>query len=229
MRRPPFDDKRVRRAFASSIDKEKLAYKIYDGAWTPATGGFIPPAIPGHSPGIGLPYNPSQAQKFLAQAGYPGGQGLPDLTIGDTGSNKAHEYFKTQWLENLNVKVESEFIERRKFFSGPQNTNIFFIAWGLGIPDPDYFLRVCIRNYFPYWKNEIYDQLLEKAQQTLDQSDRIQLYQAADKSMIEEVVVIPIGYGQWHYLVKPWVKLPSGGHRPCFWPRYWKDIEIEQY
>jgi oligopeptide transport system substrate-binding protein len=223
---PPFDDIRVRRAFASTLDKEKLANEVLDGYWYPATGGFVPPAIPGHSPGIGLPYNPSQAQSLLAQVGYPEGRGLPELTIGLFRTSKTVDYLRTQWLDNLNVEVILEILERGKYHNGLHNTNMYFRGSMCTIPDPDDFLRVSIRNNLPYWQNETYEQLLENARRTLDQSDRIRLYQAADKLLIEEAVVIPIAYVQMHYLIKPWVKLPAGGIGLWHW---WKNVIIEPH
>jgi len=75
--RPPFDDRRVRRAFTLATDRETLADVILRGYASPATGGFVPPGMPGHSPGIGLPYDPEAARRLLAEAGYPGGRGFP--------------------------------------------------------------------------------------------------------------------------------------------------------
>jgi len=75
--RPPFDDPRVRRAFTLATDRERLADVAMRGYVSPATGGFVPPGMPGHSPGTGLPYDPEGARHLLAEAGYPGGLGFP--------------------------------------------------------------------------------------------------------------------------------------------------------
>jgi ABC-type oligopeptide transport system substrate-binding subunit len=65
--RPPFDDPRVRRAFAMAVDRTILARVLYKGYELPATSGFVPPGMPGYSAGIGLPYDPPQARQLLAQ------------------------------------------------------------------------------------------------------------------------------------------------------------------
>ncbi|GAG26266.1 unnamed protein product, partial [marine sediment metagenome] len=104
--RPPFDDPRVRRAFALATDRETLADVVLRGYRFPATGGFIPPGMPGHSGGIGLPYDPDQARQLLAEAGYPGGHSFPDIDalkfrrLPDPVSN----YLQTQWQENLGIE-----------------------------------------------------------------------------------------------------------------------------
>ncbi|MGB5932102.1 MAG: ABC transporter substrate-binding protein, partial [Anaerolineae bacterium] len=79
VKRPPFDDPRVRRAFTLATDRGTLADVILRGFVFPTTGGFVPPGIPGHSPGIGLPYDPDQARRLLAEAGYQGGRGFPTV------------------------------------------------------------------------------------------------------------------------------------------------------
>jgi ABC-type transport system substrate-binding protein len=68
---PPFDDIRVRQAFVLTTDRDALVKTTRPDCF-PATGGFIPPEMPGHSPGIGLSCGPAQARQLLAKAAFPG-------------------------------------------------------------------------------------------------------------------------------------------------------------
>jgi oligopeptide transport system substrate-binding protein len=224
--RPPFDDVRVRRAFAMAVDRERLADEVLEGLTDPTTGGFVPPAIPGHSPGIGLPYDPAQARQLLAQAGYPGGQGLiTDEIVWIDAGRTIPNNVKSQLMDNLNVEVTVEITDWESVLDTSQSRNVFFGGWSADYPDADSFLRVGVRNLLPRWRNDQYDQLLAEAQRTLNQGDRIRLYQAADKILIEEAVVIPTVYPELAYLVKPWVTLPAG--LAGVW--YFKDIILEPH
>ena len=69
----------MRRAFALATDRERLANAVLNGALFPALGGLVPPGMPGHVAHIALPYDPQEARRLLAEAGYPGGRGLPRL------------------------------------------------------------------------------------------------------------------------------------------------------
>ncbi len=210
--RPPFDDLRVRRAFVMAVDRERLANEILDGAVDPATGGLVPPITPGHSPGISLTCDPSQARQLLAQAGYPDGRGFPEIELVWTRSRRTIlEYLKSQWMANLNVEVGLEFTYLKKLLTMFHRKNVYFTGWDADYPDPDSILRVGIRFNVPSWRNDQYDQLLREAQRTMVQADRIRLYQEADRLLIENAVVMPITYDRHHYLIKPWVKLPLGG------------------
>jgi oligopeptide transport system substrate-binding protein len=206
----PFDDRKVRKAFALALDKGKMVEEISGALLYPAYGGFVPLGIPGHSPGIDLPFNPAKARQLLAEAGYPGGEGFPSHKIAWVMEDQSLENLFTQLLDNLNVEVTLEVMDYEKAFIEARQRKLFYVGWRASILDPDNFLRVCIREALPSWRNENYDRLLEEAKSTLDQDERIQLYHAADKLLIEEAVVIPIDYTQAHYLIKPWVKIPVG-------------------
>jgi len=224
--RTPFDDVRVRRAFAMAVDRERLADEVFEGLPDPATGGFVPPSIPGHSPGIGLPYDPAQARQLLAQAGYPDGQGLiTDELVWIDAGRTIPENVKSQWMDNLNVEVTLEIMDWENVLRTSQSRNVFFGGWSADYPDPDSFLRVGVRNLLPRMQNDQFDLLLEKAQRTLDQSERLRFYQEADKILVEEVVIIPTVYPRQLYLVKPWAKTPLRGFEE--WD--FKDIILEPH
>jgi ABC-type oligopeptide transport system substrate-binding subunit/class 3 adenylate cyclase len=207
--RPPFDDLNVRRAFAMAVNKEILADEVLDGFFVPATGGFVPPDIPGHSPGIGFPYDPAQARQLMTKAGYPDGQGFPTLKI-VWHRPYIIEPLVAQWLENLNINMAIDIADWESVLHAFRGRNIFCMGWEADYPDPDSFLRVAIPSHIPDWKNAIYDRLLEEAQRSFNQKDRIRFYREADKILIEDAVVIPYLYEWSHFLCKPWVKLPEG-------------------
>jgi oligopeptide transport system substrate-binding protein len=209
--RPPFDDLRVRRAFVMSVDKERLVDEVLGGYYYPATGGLVPPVLPGHSPGIGLPYDPDQACHLLAKAGYPKGRGFSMLELVYWRLPNVLKYLKAQWLRNLNVDVTIEMMEYTKLMKEPRSSKLLCGGYFSDYPDPDNFLRVCVQRYVPHWRNETYERLLEDARRSSDQGNRVPLYQAADKILIEEAVIMPISHFTSNRLVKPWVKVPGRG------------------
>ncbi len=69
---PPFDNLKVRQALNMAINKERII-KLLNGRGQPAVG-ILPPLMPGYDPNIrGYEYNPEEAKKLLAEAGYPDG------------------------------------------------------------------------------------------------------------------------------------------------------------
>jgi peptide/nickel transport system substrate-binding protein/oligopeptide transport system substrate-binding protein len=78
-RTKPLDDRRVRLAVVHAIDREAIVSEIWLGRYAFAKG-ILPPGTLGFNPKLrGYPYDPAQARELLAQAGYPGGRGLPPI------------------------------------------------------------------------------------------------------------------------------------------------------
>jgi ABC-type transport system substrate-binding protein len=67
--RAPFDDPLLRKAFIHAVDRRELAREAYQESHRAATGGFVPPGMVGHSPDIGLGYDPELA-RAVKQAGF---------------------------------------------------------------------------------------------------------------------------------------------------------------
>ena len=229
--RPPFDSELVRRALVLATDRETLADVQLQGQASPALGGFIPPTMPGHSPGIGLAYDVKRARDLLAQAGYAGGAGFPIvelMTQVDPLSAVAGEFLRAQWQENLGIETAPQAVEFQAYVERIANDppHTFVWGWVADYPDPDNFLRVGDTQGYTRWQNEGYNKLIQKARQVPHQEERIRLYREADRMLIEGASVMPLMYLRAHFLVKPWLtKYPVSALRPFFW----KDVIIEPH
>jgi oligopeptide transport system substrate-binding protein len=209
--RSPLDNRRVRRALGLAIDKQALTEQALRGWLAPATGGFIPPGIPGHSPEISLPYDPDQARRLLAQAGFPNERDFPILTLIIHHNNRAAgEYLQRQWADVLKVELQIRTTkDLGALFKLAKETDLFwagFYPFGMGDPEP--FLGEGIFNhpFFSDWDHPGYNRALKEARQCQGQQQRLQFYQQADRILIDEAVVLPLGYLLEHWLAKPWVR-----------------------
>ncbi|MFA5552921.1 MAG: ABC transporter substrate-binding protein [Trueperaceae bacterium] len=68
----PFDDLRVRQAFAYAIDSEAIIDAFY-GNLAQVANEFVPPGLFGRLNQDPYPYDPERARELLAEAGYPNG------------------------------------------------------------------------------------------------------------------------------------------------------------
>ncbi len=215
---PPFDDVRVRQALVHAVDREALVREASKGQYLPATGGFVPPGMPGHSPDIGLAYDPELARALLAQAGYAEGQGFPQVSwvhFGGLPGEPVVPFLRKAWGGNLGLSVEAESLEWVAFMERLRRdpAHLTLMGWLADYPDPDCFLRVLFHstegNNDPRWHNARFDALVEEAARVTDQTRRMELYGEADRILVaEEAVIMPLGYAQGRILVKPWVTIP---------------------
>ena len=230
--RPPFDDDRVRRAFGHALDIQTFIDLFLRGPALPGSGGFIPPGIPGHTPSIGFSYNPGEARRLLAEAGYPGGHGFPEVEYAAqwpvSTPHPGDQFLSAQWRDNLGVSVQLK-LETRAEFDRRINTDMPHIArtrWLADYLDPDSFLRVALNCYQNIWFDPEYHKLLETARRIQDQSERLKFYQAADRRLVESARVIPLFYEQALMLIRPWVKQYPTTPLAI---KYWKDVILEAH
>ena len=228
--RPPFDDRRVRQALVHACDREAMVAQRLRGLDPPGTGGLVPLGLPGHTPGIGLPFDPDRARSLLAEAGYPDGRGFPEveiLLLSSLGELPHFEYLRAQWREVLGIDVQrlvlgAEEFQHRMKESPPA---LVRMAWLADYPDPDSFLRVGLSYYGDVHWNSEYALLVESAGRSTDQRERLALYERAERLLIQEAAVMPLVYGRIDVLLKPWVhQFPISPVR--FW--FWKDVVMEE-
>lgn len=215
--RPPFDDVNVRKAFSMAFDRQRYIDVLYRGLALPAEG-IYPPGLPGFSYDLeGLPYDPAQARELLQQSKYGGPEGLPEIVytnagIGSyVGSNVAA--LAEMWEQNLGVTIKVENIDYNFYyeqvFSG-NHGQIFDGGWCADYPDPENFADVLFhsgssQNHGDYSNPEL-DTLLEAARIERDVTKRIEMYQQAERMIVDEAPVLFTVHSLSFQLVQPYVK-----------------------
>ncbi|MGE5677603.1 MAG: peptide ABC transporter substrate-binding protein [Pseudomonadota bacterium] len=218
----PFDDARVRRAFALSINREQLLKNIIQSVEKPAYG-FVPYGIP-HGVKTSEDYrnvvgnlfneNVEEAKKLLADAGYPNGQGMPEIqfiTMSGQLDSDIAQAIQSMWKENLGVEVSIQTFESKVYWDEIElgNFNIARDGWTGDYPDPmtnlDLFESVNTADDIR-WSSAEYDRLLAENRAIADQTKRMDNYAKAEKILMDEMPVIPLYFLVDTYLCKPAVK-----------------------
>ncbi len=140
----PFQDERVRRAFALAISTDVVVKRVMDGLAVPATQG-VPSHIAGYDPGVpATPYQPEQAKKLLAEAGYPAGFSVTlhcpnDRYVNDAATCQTVGIL----LSRIGVTVAIDAQPSNVYFPRLQHRDYSFylLAWGSNGGDATPFLR----------------------------------------------------------------------------------------
>ncbi|MCL7452477.1 MAG: ABC transporter substrate-binding protein [Anaerolineae bacterium] len=228
--RSPLDDVRLRQALALGANREELADVVLRGMYAPGTGGFVPPGMPGHSPQIGLPYDPDRARQLLVAAGHAAGSRLPvleGLSVPPI-DPLIPQYLQAQWQENLGVQVAWEVADWLPFRQRLQQDppHMYLLASFADWPDPGDFLPPHLELARTRWQSRSYEELVKRARHTLNQEARLDLLRQADQIIIQQASIVPLFYGRQHMLIKPWVRsfpISALNHWYC------KDVVIEPH
>lgn len=202
---PPFADPTIRKAFGSSIDRQELVREIWHDVQKPAFGGAVPPGISGHSPEIGLPFDPELARKLLSESGFASGDGFPSVSLAIfPESGGTAEYLRDSWRRHLGIDVEvvaglqlDEILAR---LSGGQ-VQMTIMAWAADYPDSDAVLRQLFHgasaNNFWSWRDSAFDALVEQGVTESDFQRRLAHYHEADQILVRDTAaIVPLYYYQ---------------------------------
>ena len=211
--RKPFDDVRVRKAFALAVDRTAIVEKVTRGGQKPANG-FIPYGIPGVNPNDltvdfraedKAEYLPEradveQAKKLLAEAGYPDGKDFPKVQCkynSNLGNKAIAEALQAMWRQNLGVEVEL-YNEEWKVFINTRNKKDFDIArHGYLV---DFFDAGSLLEMWQtgVWENSAsfsdaeYDALIRDSLEQMDRAKRIEDMHKAEQILMREMPVCPL-------------------------------------
>ncbi len=219
----PFDDPLVRKAFAMAIDKEQIARVIYQEA-IPVANSILMPGLDAYDEvAQGPEFDPARAQELLAQSSYGGPEGLPQISLAESGtgatSGAGTAAIVDMWRENLGVEVVVEQAEAATFFQDVDEGRyqMFDLGWIMDYPDEEDVLNIHFDSDSPNnntgYSNPEVDDLLRRALVEQDPQQRIDLYRQAERIILDDVPWFPLFFSRYHVLVKPYVKdyrIPAG-------------------
>ena len=216
--RPPFDDPKVRRAFAMAVDREMLVEEVLEGG-VKLANGLLPPGIPGYHTSLrGIPYDPEMARQLLGESRY--GDNLPEIiyTVPRGGTNSIVRFMIDAWEEVLGVEVRTEPVPDDEYFYGLEAVaeHMYSYGWVADYPDPENFLDLLLHSsrHDARYINEEFDNLVEQARSERDWDVRLGLYQQAEQLLMDGAGIIPLYHSQDFVVVRPHVEgfrmLPIG-------------------
>jgi len=238
--REPTDDVLVRKALASAIDRKSIIENVVQRPWLTPLSCTTPPRILGHQEWgtCGYTFDPGKAQDYLAEAGYPDGEGFPTLRFWFNRADYNEDVLEAvaaMWEENLNIHVElrtNEWAVYLDYLDACNTTkedlaacefNAYRMGWVMDYGDPQNQLEVVFApsSTFQYtgWEDERFDELMELAGVSFDIDEREAYYTEADKILCEdEVVIIPVHGYERNTLVKTGVnfEFPPFGSPPLY-------------
>jgi oligopeptide transport system substrate-binding protein len=214
---PPFEDPKVRQAFALAVDRQRYSDLVLRGSGIPARG-LYPPALPGYSAGLrGLDFDPDLARRRLAESTYGGVAKLPPIifTRGGFGSEVGPSVATliAMWQQHLGVTIQVENLEPNKAqdeLHAGHHGQIFSSGWCADYPDPENFADALFHSSaqqnLGHYANPALDRLLEQARIERDVTKRIQMYQQAEQQIVDDAPAIFLSHSLSFVLVKPRIK-----------------------
>ena len=209
----PFTESKVRQALGHAIDRNELP-KILKGGQVPATS-WIPQGMLAHNPNIGLKFDPELAKKLLSEAGFPGGKGFPrvKMVYDVREDNKVvAEALQQMWKKVLGLEFEIQTMEWKVYLEALRTDAppVFRLGWGADFPDPHNFMDLFLSksgNNNTRWGDKRYDELISKASGERDTGKRVELYNQAQKILLEDsAAIVPLFNETTTYLLQPRVK-----------------------
>jgi oligopeptide transport system substrate-binding protein len=231
----PFNDVRVRRAIAHAIDKDAWLAQSQSPAFEPADS-FTPTVlstIAGYQPPAGLPTDPDRAVSLLDEAGVDPETMEQEIIYFQPATDSPDQIERAASLlamitEVTGIPITHDVNLTREQITALRQDNgglqFDLVQWWLDSDTPSLLAFASQESEFNAgWMNweptlepsgdftpgddaDAYNTLISEALATLNQEERNQKYVEAETLLLENAVVVPLGYWIQRYLQKPWLQ-----------------------
>jgi peptide/nickel transport system substrate-binding protein/oligopeptide transport system substrate-binding protein len=167
-------------------------------------GSIIPPGYPGYNPEIVAQavFDPQKAKDFMAKAGYPNGEGFPEVEIWyreEGGYNGAiippmAQYLQAQFKDILGITMNIKTMPTKDWMDGLLNhkNNLFIAPYEYDYLDPSNFYGIFYNGGRHSYHNADYDKYVAEADSNTNWDERVKLYAKAEQVLIDEAMIVPL-------------------------------------
>jgi len=222
----PFQNEKLRKAISAAIDRDKIVRYVLKNQVTPATG-LIPLGFDGYDNRDlkMIDYDLSQAKQFLAEAGFPGGQGLAPITLNTfVGANYAYNKAVSEAVQAMLTEIGLEVnLEQAEYSTHLQQAylgklTLFLSSWGADYPEPESFLNLVYGEVIPKdaggesylnlsrYQNSEFDRIFSDALKITDRKRRYDRYKKAEQIALEDAPIILTYHRMARRFQQPYVR-----------------------
>jgi oligopeptide transport system substrate-binding protein len=211
--RPPMDNPLVREALNHAINRQAIVEKVALGDQKPSHA-YVPPGFAGFETPEALTFDPEKARALMAEAGYPDGEGFPELYLlfnTSEGHRKIAEAIVAMWNENLGINMQLENKEWKVYLDAQSHLNydVSRSGWIGDYMDPITFLEMFTSgngNNDTGWANERYDELIGAAFRSKSEAEHFDKLMQAERILLDELPIVPLYWYTRIYLQDPRVR-----------------------
>ena len=203
----PLKKKLIRQAINFGFDRVKMMRYLRNNIGIAGTAGFVPAGMPwfDQEQVSGYDYDPAKAMQLLSKAGYPGGKGLPPITLTTNASYlDLCRFIQSQLGEiGINIKLDVTPPATLREMIAQSKVNFFRGSWIADYPDAENYLSLFYTpNFCPagpnytHFSSAAFDKLYQQCINEKNDSLRGKIYMQMDRLLIEEAPVVVLYYDE---------------------------------
>ena len=210
----------VRKALSLAVDRASITRVLRRNSVLPSDH-FLPPSLPGATEYMSPEYDLARAERLLEDAGFKGGEGLSEISLGTTSDYvDLCAAIQSNWSKlgvKVNVDVAPSSVHRERV--AMSKIEMFQKSWLADYADAENFLGLFKRlNFSPsgpnytHFHSEKFEELYYEALASDSDSARFRKYAKMDSIIYSETPLIPLFHDQvTHFIsneVEDWVVSP---------------------
>ena len=221
-----FNNTYLRQAMSMAFDRAAYNQTFYKGA-AQLAHSLLPPVLmdEADAPAYAYGYNLERAKEYLVKAGYPGGKGLPVITldaiVGTSSKDKAEFFAHCMARIGIQIQVTTNVPAEHWTKIAKGATMMHLVAWQADYPEPSSVFQVLTNKSLCglFYENAHFNGLFDKAIATTNDAERQAIYLELNKIAAEEMPMIYAVHVNEQYLHYTWVKnVASNGFCPSLDP-----------
>ncbi len=202
--KPPFDNEKVRQAFAMAIDKQRIVKNFFPAGSSVADQFLYPGLEPGYSVGMkGVEFNQAQAKQMLTDAGFDFNQEIPlSFRTNARGYAPVPDQIAQDvqaQLAEIGVKIKLDVQESGTFIgaTGKGDVAFFLLGWGEDYPDAtdwfDYHFGAASKTFGTSYPDIV--AAIKTGATSADPVVRQKAYDEVNQLLLQHVPMVPVAHG----------------------------------